>query len=248
MSVADQPEGTRLRTLEPQPPPRRRLSSRIGMLHLIAVTSGLLAFLLILGWMRGQEDLIEVAVASDIIRSGNVVTQGMIDFVEVPAAGSFGERFVSPDEARRLTDSVATRTVTSGEPLLDTDLRTVATPAGLRAMSLPLDINRAVGGELAVGDRVDVIGVDDAGPHYIATDVEVLDVPGARAGTFGATDGFAVTLAVDDEQALALAGALAEGELHVLRSTGAPEVTVDRLADTEDGSDEPIDPDETEGG
>jgi hypothetical protein len=100
-----------------------------------------------------------------------------------------------------------------------------------------------VGGELAVGDRVDVIGVDDDGPRYIATEVEVLDVPGSRAGTFGATDGFAVTLAVDDQQALALAGALAEGDLHVLRSTGAPEVTVERLggadaetdADTESG-------------
>jgi Flp pilus assembly protein CpaB len=247
MSVADQPEGTRLRTLEPQPAPRRKLSSRIGLLHLIAIASGLLAFLLVLSWMRGQEDLVEVAVAGDVIRSGNVVTSGMLEFVEVPAAASFGDRFVSPDDAASLRGSVATRSVAAGEPLLDTDLRTVATPAGLRAMSLPLDINRAVGGELAVGDRVDVIGVDDDGPRYIATEVEVLDVPGSRAGTFGATDGFAVTLAVDDQQALALAGALAEGELHVLRSTGAPEVTVERLGgtDAETDSDAEL---ETDGG
>lgn len=236
MSVADQPDGTRLRTLEPQPPPRRKLSSRVGLLHLVALGSGLVAFLLILTWMRGQEDLVEVAVAADVIRSGNVVTEGMLEFVEVPAAASFRERFVSAEEAEVLRGSVATRTIASGEPLLDSDLRTVDTPAGLRAMSIPLDVNRAVGGELAVGDRVDVIGLDGRGPHYIATDLEVLDVPGARASTFGATTGYAVTLAVDDEQALALAGALEHGDLHVLRSTGAPEVTVDRLggADEED--------------
>ena len=83
-------------------------------------------------------------------------------------------------------------------------------PAGLRAMSLPLDTSRAVGGALSASDRVDVIGFDESGPFYIATDVVVLDVPAAGSGAFGSSAGYAVTLAVTDEQALMLAQALTE--------------------------------------
>lgn len=230
MTVGDLPgSAARLRTLEPQPPPRRRLSSRLGLLHVIAIVSGLLAFLLILSWMRSQQDLIEVAVATNTIRSGNVIGAAMFDFVEIPTAGFFDGALVSPEEAGRLVGSVATRQIGADEPILDSDVRPVDTPEGLRAMSVALDITRAVGGELAVGDRVDVIGFDDVGPLYIATDVAVLDVPGERTSAFSAATGFAVTLAVDEEQALAIAAALHAGDVHVIRSTGAPEVTIERL-------------------
>ena len=104
-------------------------------------------------------------------------------------------------------------------------------------MSVPLDINRAVGGVLAVGDRIDIIGFDEAGPYYIATDIEVLDIPGERSGAFGSGASYAVTVAVDDLQALAIARALDFGELHILRSTGAPDVAIDRLSDLEEASD-----------
>lgn len=231
MSVGDLPEtAARLRTLEPQPPPRRRLSSRIGLLHVIAIVSGLLAFLLILSWMRSHQDLVEVAVARDTIRAGNVVDAGMFEFVEIPAPGGFGGALVSPDETGRLVGSVATRQIGAGEPLLDSDVRPVDTPEGLRAMSVPLDIDRAVGGDVAVGDRVDVIGFDDVGPHYIATDVAVLDVPGERTSAFAASSSFAVTLAVDEAEALSIAAAVEAGDVHVIRSTGAPGVTIERLA------------------
>lgn len=231
MSVGDLPESSaRLRTLEPQPPPRRRLSSRIGLLHMIAIVSGLLAFLLILSWMRSQQDLVEVAVAREAIRSGNVIGAGMFDFVEIPASGGFDGALVAPDEVERLVGSVATRQINPGEPLLDTDVRAVETPEGLRAMSMPLDINRAVGGDIVVGDRVDIIGFDDIGPHFIATDVAVLDVPGERTSAFAAATSFAITVAVDETEALAIAAALEAGDVHVIRSTGAPEVTIERLA------------------
>ncbi len=230
MSLGDRSDGgPRLRTLDPQPPPRRKLSSRIGLLHVIAIVSGLLAFLLILTWMRSQQDLVEVAVATETIRSGNVVESDTFEYVEVPAEGSFGDLLIGPSEEPFLVGSVATRLISPGEPILDTDVRPIDTPEGLRAMSIPLDVNRAVGGAIAIGDRVDVIGFDDAGPHYIATDVAVLDVPGERPTAFAATSSFAITLAVDEVQALGIAAALDVGDLHVLRSTGAPEVTLDRL-------------------
>lgn len=231
MSVVDRPgtAGSPLRTLESQPRPRRSLSSRLSLLHIVAIVSGILAFLLILSWMRSQQELVEVAVATETIRSGNVVTTGDFGFVEVPADGSFGDRLLSPEDATRLAGSVATRPIDVGEPILDSDLRPIETPEGLRAMSLPLDINRAVGGVLAVGDRVDIIGFDEDGARYIATDVAVLGIPGESSSAFGAGASFAITVAVDDLQALALAEAVEFDELHVLRSTGAPEVTQQRL-------------------
>jgi Flp pilus assembly protein CpaB len=239
MSVGERYEGgSPLRTLEPQGPPKRSLSSRLGLLHVIAIVSGLLAFLLILTWMRSQQDVVEVAVAVEEIRSGNVMSADLIEYQEVPAAGTFGDRMITPEEAGLLEGAVATRQIAPGEPVLDSDLRPVDTPAGLRAMSVPLDINRAVGGVLAVGDRVDVIGFDEVGPHYIATDIEVLDIPGERSGAFGSGASYAVTVAVDDAQALAIARALDFGDLHVLRSTGAPDVLLERLEDLESESSE----------
>ncbi len=247
MSVGDMRDtgATHFQTLEPQPRPRRKLSSRFGLLHLVALASGLLAFLLILSWMRAQQDLVEVAVAAEEIPSGNVIDPARFDFIEIPADATFGNRTVSREEAAAIAGSVATRRIAAGEPILDSDLRRVDTPEGLRAMSLPVDIGQAVGGVLAVGDRVDIIGFDDSGPRYVATDVAVVDVPGERSSAFGAGARFAITVAVDDVQALALAEALAFADLHVLRSTGAPQVTLERMsvpdeparADTEEGGD-----------
>jgi hypothetical protein len=45
---------------------------------------------------------------------------------------------------------------------------------------------------------------------------------------------------VDESEALAIAAALEAGDVHVIRSTGAPEVTVERLtppAPTDEGGD-----------
>ncbi|NIS33411.1 MAG: hypothetical protein GWO04_27175 [Actinobacteria bacterium] len=63
----------------------------------------------------------------------------------------------------------------------------------------------------------------------------VVDVPGERSGAFGAGAKFAITVAVDDVQALGLAEALARADLHVLRSTGAPQVTLERLSGPDEG-------------
>ena len=95
----------------------------------------------------------------------------------------FGQRFVTQDEMARVPGSVARREIAEGEPLLDTDLAAVSASEGLRAMSVPLDQGRAVGGGLSVGDRVDVIAVTEGVARFIATDVEVLQVPASEAGT-----------------------------------------------------------------
>ena len=226
----------RVRALDPQPPPKRKLSSQLGPLHVVAVVSGLLAFLVVLTWMRSQQDLIEVAVAAETIRSGNVITAHMVESAEVPADASFGDRLVTIGEFDLIVGSIATRSISPGEPLLDSDLRGVRTREGLRAMSVPIDIDRAVSGDLAAGDRVDIVGFDDGGAHYIATGIEVLAVPDAGQNAFGTSSGFAVTVAVSDIEALEIAAAMDYGDIHMLRSTGAPTVTTERLTPPPDAT------------
>ena len=61
----------------------------------------------------------------------------------------------------------------------------------------------------------------------MAVGVEVLAVPEAAGSGFqAATGSFSVTLAVDDAEAIELAAALDRGDLHIVRSTGAPEPAV----------------------
>ncbi len=221
--------GARVRALEPQPPPRRSLVSQVGPLHLVAIISGLLAALLVLTWMRNQQNMLSVATAAQPIRSGNVITGDMLETREIPGDAGFGAHLLTADEIAGATGAVATRSISPGEPILDSDLRGVRTREGLRAMSLPIDSSRAVGGDLAPGDRIDIVGFDDTGPRYVATGIEVLAVPDRGQNAFGTSSGFAVTLAVDDVEALEIARALEFGTVHVLRSTGAPDVSLERL-------------------
>ncbi len=227
--------GGTVSAVDPQPPPKRKLSSRVSLLHVVAVASGLLAFILILSWMRSQQALVEVAVASEPVRPGVAIDADMIEFISIPASTEFVARMLSPDEVSRLDGAVATRNIAPGEPILDSDLRPVASREGLRAMSIPFDITLAVAGDIVAGDRVDIIAEQEGVTWYAASDVEVIAVPGAGAGTFGSTTDFAVTLAVDDATALALATAFAADTVHLIRSTGAPEVT---LFSSEDGAGE----------
>ena len=64
-------------------------------------------------------------------------------------------------------------------------------------------------------------------------------VPGEQASTFGATNAYAVTVAVDDAEALAIAAAVDNGTVHLLRSTGAPDVSTELLMPPDTAEDGP---------
>ena len=241
MSIGERQEfgGSTISAIEQQPPPKRKLSSRVSLLHVVAIASGLMAFLLILSWMQGQQAEVEVAVASEPVRPGVAIDSDMIEFITVPATAEFIDRMLSPEEVGLLEGSVATRTITPGEPILDSDLRPVASREGLRAMSIPFDPALAVAGDIVAGDRVDIIAEREGVTWYAASNIEVLSVPDAGAGAFGSTSDFAVTLAVDDATALALATAFAADTIHLVRSTGAPDVTLFSSVDSEAGISDP---------
>jgi hypothetical protein len=140
------------------------------------------------------------------------------------------EAVYSADSLDRLVGQVAARSISESEPILRTDARPVAADDGLRAMSVPLPLANAVGGDLAVGDEVDVLVVRETGTRFVAGAVPVLALPDAdTAGLVGATSEWWVVLAVEDTEALEIADGVENGTVYLLRSTGTPAITTQEL-------------------
>jgi Flp pilus assembly protein CpaB len=199
-------------------PARRGLASRASFGHLVMILSGLLAFVLVLSVLQSREDTVLVAVSRGEIPTGAAVTPAKVRWVELPADSPLLGSMVG-ESRLRAEPWVAARRVARNEPITRDVLRAAAAPSALRAMSIPIAPEHAVGGALQPGDRVDVIDVQGTSIRYVLQDAEVLAV-GGRGSGLGAGD-FQVTVAVDDTQALELAFAIADGKLEIVRSTGA---------------------------
>src|SRR6185295_1731075 len=113
-------------------------------------------------------------------------------------------------------------TIAAGELVTTRTLRRRAAPHGLRAMSIPIDPARAVGGRLAAGDRVDVLFAGQQAVSIIVAAAPVLAVDARGRGGIGeSASPFAVTVGVTARQSQLVAAAVADGELSLARTTGA---------------------------
>jgi Flp pilus assembly protein CpaB len=205
------------------------------------VLAGLSALLLNLAVLRGNDATVEIAVAATDIGAGTTLEERHIATAVVPADGLTTARLTAASDVGSVLGGLATRPIAAGDPVLESDLVALEHSDGLRAMSIPIDQSRAVSGRLVRGDTVDIILVKDGISAYIATGVEVLEVPGSETNALGARTGYAPTVAVDATQALLIAAALDGGEVHIVRSTGAPapdllQTTV--LGDADEGESE----------
>lgn len=221
------PDGSR-----PQPKRRRR---RLSRGHWIALVAGLLAMLVNIAVLRDRRDMTLVAVAAEPIEAAAPVSPHMVRWVEVPADSALADGLVGEDVLAGTP--VATRSIETGEPLTSRALATDVPADGLRSMSVPVAREHAAGGRLQAGDRVDVIDVLDGEAVYAVTGAEVLAVGSERTGSLEAGPGwFHVVVAVDDEEALRLATAMADEKLEVVRSTGARPVEATPPVVPDDGS------------
>ncbi len=189
------------------------------------VLAALVAFLLNLALLRGEDELVLIAVARNDIPAGASVSSGMIELVEsidTPVLATM----VSSTEVESVYGMIAAVSVPQGDPILLSSLRAAAAPGERRAFSIPVDRSRAVGGVLRSGDRVDVIATIGGESVYVVAGVEVLSVPTeSSGGLVAASSGYHIVVAVDDAEALALAQAIDGAKIHVVRSTGAPAPT-----------------------
>lgn len=193
------------------------------------VLAGLLALLFNLAVLRSNQQTVEIAVAAADLRAGATLIQQQIVVREVPADEVLTARMLLADDAAVGVGRILIRPVERGAPILLSDLRSADDNDGRRAMSVPIEQSRSVAGGLSVGDRVDVILVVDGIAAFVATDLEVIDIPTGDGNALGVGSGYAPTLAVTDIDSLRIAAALDAGVVHLIRATGAAAVSVDML-------------------
>ena len=196
---------------------------RPSMSHILIALTAVLAFGLNYLALRGRDATVLVAVAAEAIAEGSELTGDRVRMVPVPADFDALSGLVTDAELGSLEGRVASRSFEEGALLDESALIAGGVEDGLRTMSIPLAVEHAVGGRIVVGDRVDVITVSDGVARYVASDLLVVSHAEPEASSLGSS-GYQVTVAVDAEEALDLAEAMAGDSLELVRSTGASPV------------------------
>jgi Flp pilus assembly protein CpaB len=195
---------------------RRRLSAS----HVLVALAVVLAFVLNILALQDRSASVLVAIADRSIVPGEAFRSDMVRLTPVSSDFEGLSSLVTEDSLESFSGWVAQRAMVEGDLIGKSSLAQPAASRGRRSMSVPIEISRAAGGTVVAGDRVDVIAVRDGVASFIVSDVEVLAVPVVDGTALTARDHFLV-LAVDADEALALAEAMAAGAVDVVRSTGA---------------------------
>jgi Flp pilus assembly protein CpaB len=181
----------------------------------------ILAFVLNLLVLRDRSSTTLVAVADRPLTTGSAIGDDSVRLVPVDSGFEAIVQMVTEDKLDRFMGWVVTRHLAEGEVVGVSALVAPGDMTGLRSMSLPVPIERAAGGSLVSGDRVDVISVVDGQAGFVASDLEVTGVAEMADGSIGISAVYHVVVAVTADQALALAAALDSGSVEIVRSTGA---------------------------
>jgi Flp pilus assembly protein CpaB len=163
-----------------------------------------------------------VLVAAHEIRAGERISADDFRTTRVTLTPEVLATVAQADDRRRLRGRIAGSTIAEGELVVARTLRRRAAPRGLRAMSIPIDPSRAVGGRLGAGDRVDVLFAGQQVVSIIVADAPVLAVDARGRGGIGESSSpFTVTIAVTPRQSQLVAAAVADGDISLARTTGA---------------------------
>ncbi len=220
-------------TVEKLPVGRRPWWSRASAAQIFMVVAGILAFIANLAILRARDEVVLVAVAANDINAGVAIEESVhVEYVELNGTDDVLAPLVTGKEISGLSGFILSSPMRAGEMFVQSELVASVNPIDQRAIALAVGRDHAVGGDISVGDRVDVIWVDDNMARYIVTGVEVIDTTSNErsGGAFSASQAFSLTVAVDDVQALKLAEALNSGQIEIVRSTGAEAPIADRLS------------------
>ena len=204
--------------------------------------AGLATFVLVASVLQDRSETEQVWVANSDVAAGAAIKESDLVAVEVASDAPL----LAP--LLRVADGVPVgrirNGVVAGEPLLASDLVSVAESSAGRTFTIPIATMVVEGLGLIRGDRVDVIGLFvSGGMGYVVADVEVVRLPGAsNSGAFAAAGSRTtwVTVSIDDAEALALSAAIDRGEVQLVRSTGAVAIRIDEPAGDEAVGDETV--------
>ena len=198
----------------------RRVTERVTASMVVGVVLALLAFVLVAAVLRDRREMTTGLVPRERIPAGAVIAPEMVDKVAFPTSVPFAATLLS---AEALDDGlVAGRTLEPGEPVTRSAVGDGAARVVGRVMSIPIASWGDVGGELVVGDQIDVIDTREA-PAYVVQGAAVVD----RASGDGSSGGLSagtrlwVSIEVTGEEALTVAGVIEAGDFVIVRSTGA---------------------------
>lgn len=234
--TAEQETSSESARVRPRPvaPRRRKARERISLGHLFMIAAALLAFVLVVSVLQDRSKTTQVLVARTDIQPGSAITPDLVRQVALPAGSDLAGAMAGLGDLAG-GRAIAAQRIESGDPVTLTAIAPRNDNDGFRAMSIPIERARAVGGELAPGDRIDVISVTGSSATYVATDLEVLKTQNQQGtgalGSSALTD-YYVTVAVNGQMALAISLAQQTGEISILRSTGAEPVPADQRAIT----------------
>lgn len=204
-------------------PPAKPVRRRPSLSHILIAVTVFLAFGLNYLALQNRDAEVLVAVAAEPIAEGSVLTSEALRFVPVAADFEALDTLLVDGDFEGMEGMIFARSVPAGALIDVAALVDAGVEDGHRAMSIPIAIEHAAGARIVVGDRVDVITVIDGVASFVATDLAVIAHAEPQAGGLS-TGAYHVTVAVDEEEALALAEAIATGSLEVVRSTGAAPV------------------------
>jgi len=205
----------------------RSVKRRPSISHILIALAALLAFALNFFALQDRDATRLVAVSAGPILAGSVVTESDIRWVPIPESFEGSSDLVFQEEGHEIGGWVAGRSLATGAVIDRSSLLAPGSSEGLRTMSIPIGAEHAAGATLTVGDRVDVISMVDGEPRYVAVDLEVVGHADVNQGALSGGSAYHVLLAVEASDALALAKAIDDGALEIIRSTGAVPVEVD---------------------
>ena len=189
---------------------------------LFGLMAALAVFVLVIALLQDRREMVTVAMTSERVPAGATITEGMVERAEVPASVRFSGDLVPFDEA---VGSTASRTLQPGEPVPRSAVGARNESSGARVMAIPVESWQAAGGELDVGDRVDVIDTGDGGPRYVLSGAAVVgratsDRSGGLVGSQSSGDLW-ISVEVTAAQALDVASVIDGDDFVLVRSTGA---------------------------
>jgi Flp pilus assembly protein CpaB len=198
------------------------LGDRMTPTTLFGLMAALAVFVLVIVLLQDRREMVTVAMTSERVPAGATITEAMVERAEVPASVRFSGDLVPFDEA---VGATASRTLQPGEPVARSAVGARSEASGARVMAIPVESWQAAGGELDVGDRVDVIDTGDRGPRYVLSGAAVVGrATSERSGGLVASQSNAdlwVSVEVTAAQALDLAAVIDGGDFVLVRSTGA---------------------------
>ncbi|MGH8953234.1 MAG: hypothetical protein ACRDX9_17665 [Acidimicrobiia bacterium] len=183
--------------------------------------AALLAFGLNFLALQNRDATSLVAIADAPIPEGAPFSSDLVRLVPIAADFEGIDHLIVEADLGGLEGWIVGRSVARDE-LIDRSI--VIRPGardGLRTMSIPVPVEHAAGATLVVGDRVDVISMLGEEPAFVAVDLEVVSIAETSQGALSGVGLYHVVVAVTSEDALALARAIDDGSIEIVRSTGA---------------------------